>query len=67
MRFLQRLNDEQHRPATGDDGPDLGEQLQQFRSDGDSLLAAGDAAIRRALAGSNSEAFLRAGRQQGGE
>jgi hypothetical protein len=30
-------------------------------------LAAGDEAIRRALAGSNSEAFLRTSRQQGGE
>ena len=33
----------------------------------DSLLAAGDEAIRRALAGSNSEDFLRTSRQQGGQ
>jgi hypothetical protein len=66
MRFLRRLDDEQRRPANGNDGPDSDDQLQQLRSDGDRLLAAGDRAIQRAL-GANSEAFLRAGRQQGGE
>jgi hypothetical protein len=67
MRFLQRFNDEQRRPASGDG--DLGSDnlLQQLRSEGDRLLAAGDEAIQRALSGSNSEAFLRAGRQQGGQ
>jgi hypothetical protein len=68
MRFLHRFNNEQ-RPAGGDDDGDQGSGgvLQQIRSEGDRLLAAGDEAIQRALAGSNSEAFLRAGRQQGGE
>jgi len=68
MRFLHRFNNEQ-RPAVGNGDGDLdsGGLLQQIRSEGDRLLAAGDEAIQRALAGSNSEAFLRAGRQQGGE
>jgi len=38
-----------------------------MRAQGDSLLAAGDDAIQRALAGSNSEAFLRGTRQLGGQ
>jgi hypothetical protein len=66
MRFLQRFNNEQ-RPAGGDGDSSPDGLLQQIRSEGDRLLAAGDEAIQRALAGSNSEAFLRAGRQQGGE
>ena len=67
MRFLQRFNEQLHGQGSGDDGPGSSDLLQQARSQGDSLLAAGDQAIQRALAGSNSEAFLRAGRQQGGE
>lgn len=67
MRFLQRFNEWQNNQGGGDDGPGSGNLLQQARSQGDDLLAAGDEAIRRALAGSNSEAFLRAGRQQGGQ
>jgi hypothetical protein len=67
MRFLQRLNLEQHLHNGGDGGPESGDALQQLRSEGDSLLAAGDEAIRRALANSNSEEFLRTSRQQGGE
>jgi hypothetical protein len=67
MRFLQRFNAEQRGPASGDGYPGSDNLLQQLRSDGDRLLAAGDEAIHRALAGTNSEAFLRASRQQGGE
>jgi len=47
-------------PVTG--GGNLGE----LHRAGDDLLAAGDEAIRRALSG-NSEAFLRANRQKGGQ
>ncbi len=67
MRFLRRFDEEQRRPAQGDGGSASDERLRQLRSEGDRLLAAGDEAIQRALAGTNSEAFLRAGRQQGGE
>jgi hypothetical protein len=67
MRILQR-NDQEQLPRTGGDGGSgPADQLQQARSEADRLLAAGDEAIRRALAGTDSEAFLRAGRQQGGE
>jgi hypothetical protein len=67
MRFLQRFSNRQDNQGSGGDGPEPGDVLQQARTQGDSLLAAGDEAIQRALAGSNSEAFLRAGRQQGGQ
>ena len=66
MRFLQSSDDRQRRPG-GEDGSGSGDLLQQLRSEGDRLLAAGDEAIQRALAGADSEAFLQAGRQQGGE
>lgn len=67
MRFLQRLNDQPQGNGSGDDDAGADERLQQARTQGDRLLAAGDEAIKRALAGSNSEAFLREGRQQGGQ
>jgi hypothetical protein len=67
MRFLRRFNDEERRLASSEGRPCSDDLLQQLRSDGDRLLAAGDEAIQRALADTNSEAFLRAGRQQGGE
>ena len=67
MRFLNLFEHEQHRRVNGDGGPAAGDPLDQTRSEGDRLLAAGDEAIQRALAGSNSEEFLRASRQQGGE
>jgi hypothetical protein len=67
MRFLQRLHGDQLSQNGGDGGPGSDDALQQLRFEGDSLLAAGDEAIRRALAGSNSEEFLRTSRQQGGE
>jgi hypothetical protein len=67
MRFFRRSNEEQHGPANSDGDPGSDDLLRQLRSEGDRLLAAGDEAIQRALAGTNSEAFLRAGKQQGGE
>jgi len=67
MRFLHRLNDQPQGNGSGDGDASADERLQQARAHGDQLLAAGDEAIQRALAGSNSEAFLRAGRQQGGQ
>ncbi len=67
MRFLERFDVQQQNHGGGDDDPGADDRLQQARTEGDRLLAAGDEAIQRALAGSNSEAFLRAGRQQGGQ
>ena len=43
-----------------------GKELEDLRRAGEEFLAAGDEAIRRALSG-DSEAFLRANRQQGGQ
>jgi len=66
MRFLQKFNEQQNH-AGGNDDSGAGDTLAQARAQSDQLLAAGDDAIQRALAGRNSEAFLRAGRQQGGQ
>jgi hypothetical protein len=55
-----------YRTPTGGCG-DTGSGLDQLRDQANRFLAAGDEAINRALANSNSETFLRANRQQGGE
>ena len=60
----ERLPDEVHRP--GGATPPGGNNLDELRRAGEALLAAGDDAIRRALSG-DSEGFLRANRQQGGQ
>jgi len=52
-------------PAGG--GGDSSGGLDRQREQVNRFLAAADEAINRALANSNSEAFLRANRQQGGE
>jgi len=64
MRFLVRQDHQQTQPSAGDVPPD---GLDAVRTQGGELLSAGDDLIRRALGDGNSEAFLRAGRQQGGE
>ena len=61
------LDDKPLQPADADDKPTTSEVLAHARSASERLLAAGDEAIRRALAGGNSEAFLQATRQQSGE
>jgi hypothetical protein len=66
MHTLHRFNEDQLSPASSDGDADS-DNLAHMRTDGKRLLAAGDEAIQRALSGSNSEAFLRASRQQGGE
>jgi hypothetical protein len=53
-------------PSAGGGGNAEG-GLDNLRAQADRFLAAGDEAIDRALANSDSEAFLRANRQQGGE
>jgi len=64
MRFLVR-QDDQVTHANSGDLPEGG--LDAARAQGSELLSAADEAIQRALAGSNSESFLKATRQQGGE
>lgn len=67
MKFLNLFDDQPLRSGSGDDASGSGDRLQEMRDEADSLLAAGDEAIQRALGKGDSEAFLRAGRQQGGE
>ncbi|MGP8251895.1 MAG: hypothetical protein ACLQHF_07655 [Terracidiphilus sp.] len=67
MRFIERNDGEQQRLPGDDNSSDSSGSLNQARNEADRFLAAGDDAIRRALAGSNSEAFLRSAMQQGGE
>jgi hypothetical protein len=67
MRFQFRTRDEQERdqptaPAAGG----AGGNLAQLRSAGEAFLAAGTDAINRALS-SDSEKFLAANTQQGGQ
>jgi hypothetical protein len=55
-------------PAGGCGGSgNSGSNLDDLRDQAARFLAAGDEAINRALANSDSEAFLSANRQQGGE
>jgi hypothetical protein len=64
MRFLVR-QDEPHAQTHSNEAPEG--RIDAIRVEGSQLLSAADEAIQRALAGGNSETFLRAGRQQGGE
>ncbi len=53
-------------PQPSTSGVDDGARLEHIRQTANELLTAGDEAIRRALSG-DSEGFLRANRQQGGQ
>jgi hypothetical protein len=64
MSERERLRNDRPRQSRGDDADGAG--LGQARRAGEDLLAAGDAAIARALSG-DSERFLRANRQEGGQ
>jgi hypothetical protein len=63
MRQKERQD---NRPPTGSSG-NSGGSLDELREQANRFLAAGDAAIDRALANTDSTAFLRANRQQGGQ
>ena len=65
MRERERPERED-RARQGPGNPRGGAGLNDLRHAGEAFLAAGDEAIRRALSG-DSEAFLRANRQQGGQ
>jgi hypothetical protein len=64
----ERERRDQAEPGSGDSSPlpAGGGGLDELRRAGEDLLAAGDEAIRRALSG-DSEGFLRANRQEGGQ
>ncbi|MGA2267803.1 MAG: hypothetical protein ABSH44_04960 [Bryobacteraceae bacterium] len=66
MRERERQD---YRPPAGEGGGGAsgGGGLDRLREQANRFLEAGDEAINRALANSDSEAFLRASRQQGGE
>lgn len=68
MRFRERANDDLHEQEQQNppSGTPAGENLDRLREAAELLLAAGGDAINRALSG-NSEAFLAANRQQGGQ
>jgi len=67
MRLRERANDmHEQEPQNPSSGTPASDNLDALREAAERLLAAGDDAINRALSG-NSEAFLEANRQQGGQ
>ena len=67
MQFQQRTRDDHEREELqGTDGTAPGGNLAQLRLAGEALLAAGADAINRALS-SDSEKFLEANTQEGGQ
>ena len=65
MKLRERSNEDEVPRPGGQGDPGAG-NLGELRRAGEDLLAAGDEAIRRALS-ADSEAFLRANRQEGGQ
>ena len=68
MRFQERQCHDLDKPQghiTAAGGPE-GKDLDQIRREMEALFNAGDEAIQRGLSG-DSEGFLTAGRQQGGQ
>ncbi len=65
LRERQHITHPQNTPTSFPEESHSGQSGELFAKAED-LLAAGDAAINRVLSG-NSETFLRASRQQGGE
>jgi hypothetical protein len=63
-RFLVRQDNQQTHtvPGSGPEG-----RLDAIRAEGSQMLAAADDIIQRTLTGTDSESFLRATRQAGGE
>ena len=66
MSGHERLQDPNTAPRGSDSAPGANTTLGELRRAGEDLLALGDEAIRRALSG-DSEGFLRANRQEGGQ
>ncbi len=65
MEARERHNMPESHGSGGTD-PAANDALDRLRSAGERFLSAGDEAIRKALSG-DSEAFLRANRQRGGQ
>lgn len=66
MSLRERQRDDSAGSGGAGPAPGGGGNLGELHRAGEDLLAAGDEAIRRALS-SDSEAFLRANRQRGGQ
>jgi hypothetical protein len=66
MSVRERLNDELSRNDAGSCAESGGGNLESLRAAGRDFLTAGSDAINRALSG-DSEAFLKASEQQGGQ
>lgn len=66
MRFLERSVEQPRNRLNTDGDSGAGDPLAETRTLAERLLALGDQAIQRVLSG-NSESFLNASRQQGGE
>lgn len=66
MRLDERRRDDREPSQAAMNGDGSGGHLDELRSATERLLQAGDDAIDRALSG-DSEAFLRASRQEGGQ
>lgn len=66
MMFRERSHDEAHRPAPSGPGGGADGGLDAAREQGHDLADAGNEAIDQALSG-DSQAFLKATKQQGGQ
>jgi hypothetical protein len=66
MRFLNRNREPEQQQTPAAENPPAGGNLSQLRLAGEELLAAGADAISRTLS-ADSEAFLAATKQQGGQ
>ena len=66
MELRERRREDDQAGGNGPVGGGGGGNLDETRRAGEEFLAAGDAAINKALSG-NSEQFLAAHRQQGGQ
>ena len=66
MRLRNRSNEERERPPQNAGNAPEGDNLERMRLAAEELLTAGGDAINRALS-NDSEAFLAATKQQGGE
>ena len=66
MRVRDRMHDDAGPQGTTAAAAGAG-QLTRMRDDAQGFLAAGDDAINKALSSQNSEAFLAATRQEGGQ
>lgn len=68
MKFREKRHNDKPEPDNDPQGTGpQGSKLKNLRSAGEKFIAAGDEAIRKAISNGNSEAFLAASRQAGGQ